>query len=175
MDRRRSPGLAAIAVAFVLEAGCSSVRVVTDWDRQYDFANLHAYSWARTKDSEEAAKLPFLDRRIRQAVDAELSAKGYEARESGGEFLVVYNVNVRDRVNVYSYGPRWNRWHDVDTYKEGTLMIGIVDRSQDEIVWTGYGEGIVSEAGPSEEAVRSAVAKILKEFPPSRPSSGASS
>jgi hypothetical protein len=151
----------------LLGAGCSSVRVATDWDRQYDFAGLHTYSWARTKDDDaDAARAPFLDRRIRQAVDAELAARGYESRESGGDFLVVYHVKVRDRVNVYSYGPRWRRWHDVDTYKEGTLVLGIVDRARDEIVWNGWGEGIVSEAGPSEEAVREAVAKILKEFPP---------
>jgi hypothetical protein len=147
-------------------AGCSSVRVASDWDRQYDFSGLHAYSWARTKEGAEDPRLPFLDRRIRQAVDAELAARGYAARESGGDFLVVYHIKVHDRVDVVAYGPRWNRWHDVNAYKEGTLVLGIVDRARDEIVWTGWGEGIVSERGPSEEAVRSAVAKILKDFPP---------
>src|SRR5262245_22907000 len=120
-------GLGVLVLSGALAQGCSSVRVATDWDRQFDFSALHTYSWAPSKDSGEAQGLPFLDRRIRQAVDAELAERGFQPHESGGDFLVVYTVKIRNRVDVYAYGPAWNRWGGIDRYREGTLVLGIVD------------------------------------------------
>jgi hypothetical protein len=159
--------LAPLLASLVLASACSSLRVATDWDHAYDFSPLQTYAWARTKDADAEGALVFLDRRIRGAVNDELAARGYRAVESGGDFLVLYSVKVRDRVDVTRYRGGWYGSTSIDRYKEGTLMVGVVDRKRDEIVWTGYAEGIVSDSGQSEESIRAAVAKILEDFPPS--------
>lgn len=159
--------LAPLAPLLALVSACSSLRVASDWDHAYDFSPLQTYSWARTKESDAEGPLVFLDRRIRRAVDDELAARGYRPVESGGDFLVLYTAKVRDRVDITQWGGRWWGNTTVDRYQQGTLMLGVVDRTRDEIVWTGWAEGIVSEDSPSEEKIRDAVAKILKDFPPS--------
>jgi hypothetical protein len=160
---RLAPLLATLALA----SACSSLRVASDWDHAYDFSPLKTYSWARTKDADAQGALVFLDRRIRAAVDDELAARGYQAVDSGGDFLVLYSAKVRDRVDVTRWYGRWGGSTSVDRYKTGTLRVGVVDRARDEIVWMGWAEGIISDSGQSEEAIREAVAKILQGFPPS--------
>lgn len=158
--------LAALVVPVAVLSSCSSLRVASDWDHAYDFRPLHTYSWARTKDADLQGPLVFLDRRIRHAVDDELAARGYELLDSGGDFLVLYSAKVHDQVDVTRYYGRWYGGATVDRYKEGTLMLGVVDRARDEIVWTGWADGIVSGTSMTEEKIRNAVAKILKDFPP---------
>jgi hypothetical protein len=164
--RRLVARLGPLALVLALASACSSLRVASDWDHAYDFTALRTYSWARTQESDAQGPLVFLDRRIRRAVDDELAARGYRPVESGGDFLMLYTAKVRDRVDVTRWGGRWWGSTTVDRYQQGTLMLGVVDRARDEIVWTGWAEGIVSEESPSEEDVREAVAKILKGFPP---------
>lgn len=151
----------------LLLSACSTLRVASDWDHAYDFGAMHTYTWAPTKESAVQGALVFLDRRIRNAVDDELEAKGYRRVDSGADFLMLYSAKVRDRIDVTRYRGRWYGSTSVDRYKEGTLMLGAVDRARDEIVWTGWAEGIVSDVGQSEESIRRAVAKILEGFPPS--------
>jgi hypothetical protein len=164
MPSARTVVVALFPLLALLAAGCSSLRVRSDWDHEFSFADLHTYSWAQSKESAAAERMSFLDRRIKRAVDAELAAKGFERRDSGGDFLMVYTAKVRDRTEVHRYAP----WYGVDVrrYKEGTLVLGAVDRGRNEVVWTGWAEGIVSDSGQSEEAVREACAKILEGFPP---------
>lgn len=159
--------LVSVASVVLLAVGCSSLRVATDWDREYSFSALRTYRWALSPEPpKDAPERAFLDRRIRRAVDDVLAAKGYEKREGPADFLVVYQAKVHDRFDVYRRGPYWSRWHDVRRYREGTLVLGVVDRDRDEIVWSGWAEGIVSEPGASEEVIREAVTKILEGFPP---------
>lgn len=158
--------LAAPLLLLLLAApGCSSLSVSADWDREFPFSSLRTYAWATSKESD--SDMVFLDRRIKRAVNEEMAAKGYQRRDAGGDFLVLYTVKVRDRIDVYRDRYRWGGYTSTDRYKEGTLMLGVVDRGTDEIVWTGWAEGIVSRSGQSEEKIRDAVARILEKFPPS--------
>jgi len=165
--RTARSALTLLLVTALAAAGCSSIRVATDWDRDYSFSALHTYSWAVSPETpKDAPESAFLDRRIRRAVDDALAAKGYEKREGTADFLVVYQAKVHDRYDVYR-SPSWRGWNDVRRYREGTLVLGIVDRARDEIVWSGWAEGIVSEPGAaSEEVIREAVTKMLEGFPP---------
>ena len=49
-------------------------------------------------------------------------------------------------------------------YKEGTLVIDIVDAAGKHLVWRGLGVGAMRDMHPGEP-LRKAVADILKHFP----------
>jgi hypothetical protein len=155
----------------LLAAGCSSMHYAADWDRGTDFRGYETFEFAPTPKEEqkgpEVSNKAFLDRRIRRAVTAVLEEKGLRPAEPGGraELLVVYWMNLRDVVNVYSYGyyPSGSTY---SSYQEGTLVLDFVDRELDEVVWRGWVEGMKAEVRHSEEQIFHVVGKILKGFPP---------
>ena len=104
-----------------------------------------------------------------------LESKGYAeaASQQDADLLVVFYAAVQNRRDfvppTYRTG-RWGRvWRTspghVVHYKEGTLVIDIVDRKKKELVWQGMGKGVLDRAEPARNLVE-AVQKILEEFPP---------
>jgi hypothetical protein len=53
----------------------------------------------------------------------------------------------------------------VYSYKQGTLILDIVDRSGQELVWRGVGSGVLDRTDPTRNLLI-AVEKVLAEFPP---------
>ena len=87
--------------------------------------------------------------------------------------MVVFYAQVKNRADwvppTYHVG-RWGRAHRISPghsvrYKEGTLVIDIVDSKSKELVWRGTGTDVLNRSAPAKDLV-AAVEKILEEFPP---------
>jgi len=93
MNNHRMPqrgALASAAAALALSA-CASLNVHTDFDREASFASLGRYDWAdSTSIAEEPhAVSPFLERRVRRAVDLSLGERGFVLDTLGSiDFIV---------------------------------------------------------------------------------------
>ena len=163
----------AVLLAALLLGGCSSISVSTDWDRTVDFTAYRSFRWAPTKDSDDIrqGQGSLLDTRIRRAVSAELANRGFRAadgRVAVPDLLLVYRVSARDRVDVYrhsTYRRPYGRVVDVHQYREGTLVLMMVDPKLDQVIWEGAGRGAIGR-NDSGEQIPAVVAKILEEFPP---------
>lgn len=112
-----------------------------------------------------------------EVVDRHLAAKGYRRVESGEpDFLVDYHAAIEDRMSVAtSYGwhrPPENRpdpTTEVVHYREGTLILDVVDPGTGRQIWRGWAIDVVDdEMRPEwlEAEVEKAVGKILERFPP---------
>lgn len=169
----RAIRLLAVLVLPVL-AGCSSLRFAADWDRGVDHRAYRTFTFAPTPPSEktgpEASNTAFLDRRIRRAVVAALGdeKKGLQPVEGGApaDLLVVYRLNLKDVVNVYGYG--YYGGTSSSSYREGTLVIDLIDRKLDDVVWRGWAEGIRAEVRHSEEQIFGIVRTIFRDYPPKK-------
>ena len=119
------------------------------------------------KAGPEVSNKVFLDRRIKRAVTAALEKRKLRPAETGarGDLIVVYWMNLRDVVDVYTYGY-YPSGATSSSYKEGTLVLDLVDREQDQVVWRGWVEGMKAEVRDSEEQIFHVVGKILRGFPP---------
>jgi Domain of unknown function (DUF4136) len=172
-------GLAAVAAA------CSSVEVHNDFDVDANFAAYHTYAWitqpANATGNAQAAqeRNTLLDKRIRNAVDAQMAAKGFHAEASAPDLLVVYHTGLADKVSVtdwgYTYAGSYWGWAgrdiDVSTYTEGTLIVDLVDAASKELVWRGSATGTVDpSASPEkrEQRLNDAVARMFSNYPPRR-------
>ena len=76
-----------------LLAGCSSIRVRSDWDPEADFTTLRTWAWAPEPHKKQGH--PLLDddtifaERVRRSVTRELEAKGYPfVRDERGRELL---------------------------------------------------------------------------------------
>lgn len=155
---------------------CSSITVKSDYDREVNFVDYKTFKWMPRPLKGRKSTVPknsLLDKRIRRAVERELSAKGYEIVEAGKtDAVLAYHTAVRQKVDVSSVGygywrgwPRGRRVY-VHRYREGTLIVDIVDPELKQLVWRGWATGVVRDLQESEENINDAVRKILEKFPP---------
>lgn len=188
-------GLWFTLVIMVLQGCSNAVMIDSDHQAGIDFSHYKAYRW---HDNSDAARSyhgnDILDNRIREAIDLELSTKGYILKETGDvDFQVNYSVTIKDKTDVQSYnnygGPAsgfsmgYGRGHyrygyslqyynqpEVVTvhYKEGTFIVDIVD-PENKLVWRGSAEGRLKKNRSVEEkrtGIKTVVNKVLALFPP---------
>ena len=181
---RGASGIAVIAMTVAAVASCSTLRVGSDSDHSASFGSYSAYSWRPREHRSNASALTV--QRARDAVDSELSAKGFRQEEdpAKADFIVDFTIGSHDRVDIAAYpdpfvepGQEWTGWWggaywgdqlDVYQYREGTLSIDIFDARTHRPVWHGWAKkelspsDIASSTGPIHEAVKA----ILRSFPP---------
>jgi hypothetical protein len=169
--------------------GCSSVTVKSDFDPEYDFKAFKTYRWATPGElnpNDELAKNPLILKRVQDAVDKELAAKGLNVVESEEfDLVVIAHAGLKERTQVTQtggggyygghrgwYDPYWGPYGGsthVSTYEEGTLVIDMVVWETKEMAWRGMGTKILNDTSDPDkvtEIVNAWVAKILAEYPP---------
>ncbi|MBT8298200.1 MAG: DUF4136 domain-containing protein [Maribacter sp.] len=181
------------AVLFLLFlSSCTSVRVVSDYDKE---ANFNAYkTYAFYKTGIDKAHISDLDKkRILKAIDADLRFKGLVKSEDP-DILVSIFTKEQEQVDVYNnywggmYGWGWSPYYwggygygygwgpgwgwggtSVSTSTQGSLYIDLIDTKNKELVWQGKGVGTLSSTKnieKREERIREFVTKILEQYPP---------
>lgn len=170
--------------AILLLASCSSVRVVTDYDRAADFNTYNTYAYF--KPGIDKAQISDLDkRRILRAIDAEMAAKGMVKSENPNLLVSIF-TKENERVNVYNnnFGWGWGAWgwgpgfgwggnwgNTVTQTREGTLYIDFIDSKTNELVWQGIGRSSLyqgSNIDKKVERIQLIVSEILTEYPPNQ-------
>ena len=175
----------AIVLMAALVVGCaSSYDYKYDYDMDSDFSAFKTYTWipAAIKQGSTTAQSAvrsntLLDKRIREAVEAQLQAEGFTRSDEAPDVLVVYHTGVQNKVEVtdwgYTYAGHYGGWAgrdiDVYNYNEGTLIVDLVRASDKQLVWRGSATGVV-EPGASPEKVQArlneVVAGIFANYPP---------
>lgn len=154
---------------------CNTVRVSTDYDRNANFEQYQTFAF-HEKGLNDLNMNDLDKRRVVDAISQNLTSKGMIQTHSENPDLVI-NISAtnKTRVNVDPYydpwwhGPYWGRTQRVTQYKEGTLILDIVDRQQNTLIWQGVGEGLnVSDIQRKADKIPDAVNEILAKFPPNR-------
>ena len=164
---------------------CASGRVNYDYDPDANFASLKTFDWMKQSAKasvgvkEALARNTLLDKRIKNAVNRQLTAKGLKQDSSNPDFVIAYHVGVEDKINIqdwgYSYAVRGRYWGvrtrdvQVHQYKEGTLILDFVDAKTKELLWRATGSGVAKEnptPAEVEKSINKAIAKFLENFPP---------
>jgi len=176
-------------------ASCTSIQTRTNYDpsavQQLD--SYRSYAWLPMKShSNPSIYNPIIQERVHRAVDQELQAKGFRRVEPGQtpDFKVGWHGAVQQKVDVDTidnyYGYLWDPWYDpffgpvgyggsggfetqVREYREGTLILDVVDAGSNKLVWRGTAETELAEntnARKSQKLIDRAVDKMLKGFPP---------
>jgi len=183
----RAVWLVCLGLGLVMLLRCRTVRVHTDWDPGVSFADFQQYAWLEPPEVEGAN--PFADnsllrKRLRHAIEFGVAARGYRMVDAAEEadFLVTYSVVLNERIEDhgsvsagfgygyyrrYGFGPSYSS-PSIRNYQESTLIIDIVDPVSMELLWRGWGSGVVGtrDRDRSGERVQDGVRQILAKFPP---------
>ena len=184
MLRRSSLYPAVWTLLASLIVGCAALPVETDYDPDADFEALRTFLWVQREGS-GAAEAPIendlLDARVRRAVEASLSAKGFVLTEThDADFEVAYHVAVNRKVDVATYVdsfPRGYRWGpgitqaytSVREHAVGSLVLDVVRGDTGKLIWRGSTQARIGEPGTPDarsQRVQAAVDAILERFPP---------
>lgn len=171
----------AIFVALGLLLACApAVRVGAAYDPTANHEQYRTFAMLepnRPIPSENTDIDPFVLQRLRQIVYSELRARGLAPVPRAEAELVVGVAASRDRrTMVYSSGPyvydslygppMWSERHYVAQISEGVVVVDLVDRKKNAVVWRGTGVHSLDDAKFTEEDLRLLVTSILAEYPP---------
>lgn len=169
-------------------SGCAS-KVQSDFDHDAIFSYYRTFDWiappvrASEEDLRSDPEGPFarnslLDKRIRAAVNRKLEKRGFRYVEGDeSDFRLNYHVTFKDKLvgsgSDFGYVGRYNRgafssgfnW-SVRQYQEGTIIIDVVDRAKDQLVWRGWITKRNRDGNFDEAEINRAVNEILTRFPP---------
>jgi hypothetical protein len=171
----------------VAVAGCAGRQVTTDYSPATRFSQYHTYALVSPPDT---ASQRLLDQRVRNAVQAQLAAKGLSPTDrEHADLYVGYGMVDKTHRDVYTYrdgwgwggglGWRYYRWgvawpmagyRQVDTYTDGTVVVNLIDARNKQVVWEGEVADVVNlpVANPQRatKQVNLAVAKLFTKYPP---------
>lgn len=180
------------ALSTLLLAGCASVAHV-EKDDTVNFNRFHSYAWVETKeegnDSVKTKVSDLTERKIREAVDAEMTRNGWREAKHNPDVLLSYDVLVersskRETNPVYSqpysrmfYNPYSRRWSSIyypsqfvgyDDYRrpvrEGTITISMIDPRTDKTIWQGWTTDEVNSKNLTSKEIKSGVKSIFRKF-----------
>jgi len=174
----------------LLLAGCADYVIDSDYTPEVDFTTLKTYRWysAQPRDPQSLEYLggAVIDKRIRQVIDDALQARGFVQQDQDQDevdFAVNYDILTEDRQDVRTYntyggyapggnsgyGPMATTSTQVISYKQGQLIIDIIEPADQVLLWRGTAEGRLSRsrsAARRERNIREIVSRVLADFPP---------
>lgn len=167
-----------ISVLAVL-AGCSpQIRVYSDYDPDFDLWMYKTFDWGQKIKIEEG-KNPLhynelTDKRIKSAILEQMTGRGYRLTNSNPDLILHYHIIVDDKSiistapNGYQYSPAWMGMQtNVYLYKEGTLIIDLMERTTNNLIWRGWAVSAVDQVDPEavDDLIKTAVIRIFKKYP----------
>lgn len=167
------------ACLLFLMASCATTSsVITDYDREADFSEYRTFFWSDEFQMQqvEGENEPLFyntlnKKRLKQAIQREMEARGYTMSSENPDLLVNAQVLVEERTTTqnnlpyrgfYYWGPPVPQ---TSTNKEGDIVVDLIDQEQHQLVWQGYATGVLDTRTKNrEEEIRDAVTIIFAKY-----------
>mgnify|MGYP002713018664 FL=1 len=176
-----------MGLLLVLLSACTS-NVVVDYDRDTRFSAYKSYmllpkSVESTKD--KRLDSPFIDRRVVQAIQKNMAARGFTYSESSPDMKIEYQIDLKHEVASDGSGVTMLIGggsggvgmgfgyavpsSDVASHEVGRITIDMKDAANGKLLWRGSSSQRLrdpSKPEDSEAFVNEVVGEIIGEFPP---------
>jgi hypothetical protein len=169
---------------------CSITRgqdVRTNYMPGTDFSKYHTYAWVdEVKGVPRIGGQPdqILDAQVKQAVDAQMAAKGLTKLADGdkADLLLGFQLAIDRERQINGFGNAWGGrgpWGGgldsfsatTSTINVGTFVLGMYDPAAKKLVWIGAAQHSIDLSKKQEknqEKLNKGAQKLLKDFPPGR-------
>lgn len=164
--------LTAAGVVAFLGLGLLMADVKEDYSHSAHFANYHTFYWLKV----DAAN-PLWTDRIKRAVDAQLTAKGWTEQPNGQIAVSAmgrtkneqsYNTFYDDMGGGWMWGPDTGiSTTNVENVPVGTLIVDLFDAKTKKLLWRGVATNTLSGSPEkNEKKLQQETAKMFRKFPP---------
>ncbi len=161
--------------AFLFVGGCSSITVVSDYDKTIDFTQFKTFEYYGWADNSDRILTPFDKERIEKAFGDEFRKRGLTYVKEGGDLVVALYIVTEKKSETtahtsgmgygggyggyYGYGPGWG-WgggyggmgmasstttYSTYDYVVGTLVVDVFDKAGEKLIWESVGSGTVDD------------------------------
>jgi len=175
--------LSAVILFVVSMSGCApSLKVSSDFDRSADFSGYKTFGVFNLKSIGSVSELNA--GRIVNAINMQMEAKGYRPVASNPDLMINAVTILKEKqqvsstTNYYGYGGMYRPYGywgapmtgytsvNTYTYKDGSLVIDVVDAKTNKMIWQGTGNSTIDKAPKNpDELIQSAVKKIMEDYP----------
>jgi hypothetical protein len=155
-----------------------------------NLASYHTYAFMAKPGTDKDGYKTLATQSLERAVNREMYARGYTPAAPGTEPDLVINFNIKEKDKVqgdsgpgvgyygwgYGYGPRWgygyglgldDYYNGIQTVTEGSLVIDLVDRARNEVVWSGTAVGQITKKSleQPDQTLNRSVSEIFARYP----------
>jgi len=181
---RFAEAVALATVCALALAACAVVTVNSYSNRGFDIGRYHTYAWgpADTHGTGDPRldNNEFFEARVRQQVERQLAARGFEKTAATPDLLVHYHASFQQKLDVRELDRQYAPCPPGDcrtfVYDAGTLMVDLVDARTNTLLWRGWAEGsmdgTIDNQAWLEARVDDAVLRILSRLPPAATARG---
>jgi len=179
--------LASVAGIFLLSGCATSSKISNELNPEFDFTTLHSFALMPLPTNIPGADPGTILRygkTAQEGLKAALESKGYrEVDANEADFAVNLKATIVPKIEVtdwgFDYGHYGRRGYwgarypygsmggnvDVDSYKEGTLIIEIFDTKSKELAWVSWATGRKKSKPMEHEELKTLIGEILESFP----------
>jgi Domain of unknown function (DUF4136) len=139
-----------------------------------DFTKFHTYKWVIIEGGQHPNQI--VDAQIKQAVDAQLAAKGLtKVSTDPADMFVGYQIGVDQEKQWNAFGMGGGlRWGGMGTATSstidvGTLVLDMYNPAAKQLIWTGRATKTLDPSKnqeTNEKNLNNAMKKLLQKFPP---------
>src|SRR5688572_15387087 len=181
--RRLIQATATVCAAAVL-AGCATRSTASSHvDLNVDFAKYRTFEWgppdgSPVGDPRLDGNATFVDH-LQGAVEKQLAARGYEHSVfQRADLLIHFHASIDQRLDIDAADARHgyclddNCRNGVREYEAGTLIVDVVDRYTNQLVWRGWSQrsvdGVLEDRDRLVRLIDEGVARMFVGFPTDR-------
>jgi len=170
-------------VLLIIVSACSPELLInSDKDSEANFAVYKSYAWSDDSESDIDKSKNYNDpqydnelnrKRLKKAINLEMNKLGFTLDDNNSDLLVDYHIIIKNKHDyaVNTFGEHQFGNSDqviVYNYDEGTLVIHLVDREKNELVWQGSASRVLGKQYKNvEDRINKVVSKIFERYPSS--------
>lgn len=164
-----------IAAVALIAACASSPTTNSDYNPATNFSQYNSFGFMATDPIAD----PMVDSRLRSAITASLTSKGWTLNDQNPGVWVVPHVQLSEQTQLNTYNTGWGygRWGGgmgttqttVEKIPVGTVIIDLVDAKQKQMIWRGTASNTIDQSASPEKkqaAVNQAMTQLFEKFPP---------
>jgi hypothetical protein len=184
--QKQSMHVSLLAAILIFAGSCA----VTDLDRTANFNEYRTFAWGEPENKVDnpVYNSELIDRNIKSTVEKEFLKRGIVENKSNPDFIVRYRTHTEEKQEtygtgyhrpVYFYSPflfypyayAWGMPYMFGsvprtyTYTSGTLIIDIIDKQTEALVWRGSVKGNVEQVSNLERQIEKGIKAIMKKYP----------
>lgn len=166
--------------AVLLVASCAMTTGSSHVDTAVDFAQYRSFEWGAPDvyplgDPRLDHNATFLDH-LQGAVEKQLAARGLEhSTAERSDLLIHFHASIDERIEIGETDARRGYCLDdgcrnrVQEYEAGTVIVDVVDRRTDKLIWRGWSqgrlEGVLDDRDRLIRMIDEGVGKMFAGFP----------
>ncbi len=140
-----------ISIIFI---GCSPPTITSNRDRSVNFSEYKTFCFADYSQDKQFVRPDYDNPEnraiIEEVIIKELARHGFANVEQGSDLMVQYDIIITEMVDprvdsAVIYKPWVSARTDTFNYTEGLLVIRIIDREEDKMIWQGSLSGVLNK------------------------------